>query len=225
MVDINDINNETSVKLDKDYFDCPNCGIKNVSYSIESNESEAWHDFPEDVNYSRLGIKHIIVRCERKDCNRLTYYQVISDWNKKDIGWEKVDNIILFQYPSGKSELPDYIPEGIRKYYKEAIEAYNFGLLNSASIMCRKVIYELCDKKKSSGSNYKEKIKNLGLDKRITDPLLNIKNIGDDTVHAKGWDKKTIEKAIDALGIIINMVYIQEERIKFLQSPLLVENH
>jgi hypothetical protein len=72
----------------------------------------------------------------------------------------------------------------------------------------------LCDKKKSVGKDYKEKIKNLGLDKRITDPLLNIKNIGDETVHVKGWDKETIEKAIDVLGIIIDMIYVQEERIK-----------
>lgn len=85
----------------------------------------------------------------------------MTDWNKKDVGYEKVNNFIIFQYPSGKAELPDYIPENIRKFYREAVNAYNFGLLNSASIMCRKVIYELCDKQRTTGKDYKEKIKNL----------------------------------------------------------------
>lgn len=201
-------------KLDKDYFDCPNCGIKNVIYETESIISEDWTEFPKESGFYRWGVNHLVIRCSRKDCKRLTYYQVIDNWNREDVGYERAGSLILFQYPSGKSELPNYIPEKIRRYYKEAIEAYNFGLLNSASVMCRKVIYELCDRQKVSGKDYKEKIKNLGLDKRITDPLLNIKSIGDDTVHAIGWDKGTIEKALDALGIIINMIYIQEERIK-----------
>jgi hypothetical protein len=84
---------------------------------------------------------------------------MLTDWNKKDVGYEEVNNLVIFQYPSGKAELPEYIPENIRKFYREALDAYNLGLLNSASIMCRKVIYKLCDKKKSVGKDYKEKIK------------------------------------------------------------------
>jgi len=199
--------------LDKDYFDCPHCKIKNVTYTVLANVKEDWR-FAEDEEFYRWGILHLIIQCNRHECKRLTYFQILTDWNKKDVGYEEVNNLVIFQYPSGKAELPEYIPENIRKFYREAVDAYNFGLLNSASIMCRKVIYELCDKKKSVGKDYKEKIKNLGLDKRITDPLLNIKNIGDETVHVKGWDKETIEKAIDVLGIIIDMIYVQEERIK-----------
>lgn len=204
----------SQVSFDKDYFDCPNCGINNVTYITESLVEEDWVNFPEDSEFLRWGVQHLVVRCARKECRRLTYLQAISNWNKKEVGWERAGNLIIFQYPSGKSELPDYVDENIRKFYKEAVEAYSFGLLNSASVMCRKVIYELCDKKEAKGKNYKEKIKSLGFDKRITDPLLNIKNIGDDTVHAKGWDKDTIEKALVALGIIVDMVYVQEERIK-----------
>lgn len=199
--------------FDKDYFDCPHCKVKNVTYKILAEVEEDWR-FPEEEEFYRWGVSHLIIQCNRKECKRLTYFQILTNWNKKNVGYEKVNDFIIFQYPSGKAELPDYIPENIRKFYREAVDAYNFGLLNSASIMCRKVIYELCDKKRTTGKDYKEKIKNLGLDKRITDPLLNIKNIGDETVHAKGWDKETIEKAIDVLGIIIDMIYIQEERIK-----------
>lgn len=200
-------------QLDKDYFDCPHCKIKNVTYEVLADVKEDW-PFSEGEEFYRWGVSHLIIQCNREECKRLTYFQILTDWNKKDVGYERVNNFIIFQYPSGKSELPNYIPENIRKFYREAVSAYNFGLLNSASVMCRKVIYELCDKKATTGKNYKEKIKNLGLDKRITDALLNIKNIGDETVHAKGWDKETIEKAIDVLGIIIDMIYIQEERIK-----------
>lgn len=201
-------------RLDKDYFDCPHCGIKNVTYTIEALVEEDWTKFSEDSEYFRWGIHHETIRCNRKECGRLTYFQLLNNWNKNGVGYERVGDIVLFQYPSGKSELPDYVPENIRNFYKEAVDSYNFGLLNSASIMSRKVIYELCDKKGAKGDDYKEKIKNLGFDKRITDPLLNIKNIGDETVHAKGWNKETIEKALDVLGIIIEMVYVQEERIK-----------
>jgi uncharacterized protein DUF4145 len=200
-------------QFDKDYLDCPHCGINNVTFDILANEKED-RSFPEGRVFLRWGVMHYIIQCSRKECNRLTYFQVLKDWDKKDVGHERGTNSIIFQYPSGKAELPEYIPENIRKYFREAVEAYNYNLLNSASVMCRKVIYELCDKQRATGENYSEKIKDLGLDKRITDPLLNIKNIGDDTVHAKGWDKKTVEKAIDVLGIIIEMIYIQEKRVK-----------
>lgn len=76
----------------------------------------------------------LIIQCNRHECNRLTYFQMLTDWNKKDVGQEEVNNLVIFQYPSGKAELPEYIPENIRKFYQEAVDAYNFGLLNSASI-------------------------------------------------------------------------------------------
>ncbi len=104
-----DINEETNAKFDKDYFDCPTCGIKNVIYVIESATSEDWSNLSEDSEYYRWGVSHLIVRCTRNDCLRLTYYQLIKDWNKKDVGVQRVNNIILFQYPSGKPELPEYV--------------------------------------------------------------------------------------------------------------------
>lgn len=201
-----------SIELDKDYFDCPHCGIKRVSYKTVGSAKEDWK-FSDDNEFYRWGVLHTILQCKREECQRMTYVQMLTDWNRRDSGWESVHRQI-FQYPPTTMDLPDYVPENIRKFYREAVEAYNFGLLNSASIMCRKTIYALCDKKASTGQDYKEKIQNLGLEKRITDPLLNIKSIGDDTVHAKGWDKETVEKAIDVLGIIIDMIYVQEERIK-----------
>lgn len=204
--------------LDKDYFDCPHCDIKNVTYQILGTVPEEISDFDETSEYIRWGVFNLLLRCSRKECQRVTYVRVINNWNKKEIGYENANNQIIFQYPSQKNDLPDYIPANIRKYFKEAVEAFSFGLYNSASMMCRKVIYELCDKKSSGGEDYKEKIINLGFDKRITDPLLNIKNIGDDTVHANGWDKGTIKEALEAVGIIIEMVYVQEQRIKQFSS-------
>ena len=201
-------------KLDTDYFDCPHCGVKNVTYNVLAKFVDEWPFSDDHDTFFRWGVAHLILQCTRKDCQRLTYFQLIVNWNKKDLGYQEVDNLINFQYPGQEPVLPDYIPERIRRYYLEAIRAYNFGLRDSASIMCRKVIYELCDKQKATGRDYKEKISNLGLDKRITDPLLNIKNIGDETVHSTGWDDETIRRAIDALGIIIDMVYVQEQRIK-----------
>jgi len=203
--------------LNDRYFDCPHCKIKRVTYNVIAkveegleNVQENW-DLAEDDEVYQYRTRHLIVQCNQ--CNRLTYFKIVTgyDGNK---GYKGVDNLIIFQYPSGKAELPEYVPENIRKFYQEAVDAYNFGLLNSASIMCRKVIYELCDKKRSTGRDYKEKIKNLGLDKGITDPLLNLKNIGDETVHAKGWGREMIRKAIDTLSIIIDKIYVQEEQIK-----------
>ena len=104
--------------LDKDYFDCPHCKIKNVTYKVLARVKENWH-FAENEEFYRWGILHF---------NYSIY------WNKKDVGYEEVNNLVIFQYPSGKAELPEYIPENIRKFYQEAVDAYNFGLLNSASI-------------------------------------------------------------------------------------------
>ncbi len=203
---------EYAGKPDKDYFDCPHCGIKRVSYEIVGSTKEVWN-FPDDSKFSRWSVQHSILRCRRGECGRLTYFQTVTERESRDGACEN-ESETIFQYPSTKVDLPDYIPQDIRRFYREAVEAYNFSLLNSASVMCRKTIYELCDKKAARGRDYREKIQNLGLDKRITDPLLNIKNIGDETVHAKGWDKETIGKAIDVLGILIDMLYVQEERIK-----------
>ncbi len=206
--------------ISKDYFDCPVCGVKNVMYKIESEDFEEYKVdntegkqiggiVPEWILYE---VKHLILRCKRTACERLSYFKVIIKLTVPGTGL--FPDELIFQYPADQVELPNYIPNNLRKYFKEAVEAFSFGLLNSASVMCRKVVYELCDKKAVSEDDYKQKISNLGLDKRITDPLLNIKNIGDETVHAQGWDAVTIGKAIEALRIILDMIYIQEERIK-----------
>jgi hypothetical protein len=202
--------------LSIDSFDCPHCGIKSVMYSVRQEDHEylAYTQEEMPTKFS-LDWGHYLVECKRENCQRLTYIKVKTAIQTPGHGWLNLNpREVEIQYPSNNSSLPEYIPENIKKYYKEALEAYNFNLLSSASIMCRKVIYEICDKQKVEGVDYKEKIKNLGFDKRITDPLLNIKNIGDETVHARGWDKITIQKAIDVLGIIIDMIYIQENRIK-----------
>lgn len=207
--------------LSKDYFDCPHCGIKNVIYDTQSsNHEQIVHKTGEGrSDWIAYDWAHYIVKCHREGCNRLTYIKVKEKFSMPGRGWDDVsEREVEIQYPSSNSTLPDYIPENIRKHYKEAVNAYNFGLLSSASVMCRKVIYEICDKQKTKGTDYKDRIKKLGFDKRITDPLLNIKNIGDETVHAKSWDKNTIQKAIDALGIIIDMIYTQENRIKDFSS-------
>jgi len=207
--------------LSTDYFDCPHCGIKNVIYKKESTEHEEVK-YDTDSYYRWV---HYIVKCTRESCGRLTYFRIKEQEIKPGRGWHEVDSKeVEIQYPSDNSELPDYIPENIRKHYKEAVDACSFGLKSAASVMCRKVVYEICDIQGVEGRDYKEKIHNLGFDKRITDPLLNIKNIGDETVHAKGWDIETIQKAIDALGIIIDMMYTQENRIKAFSKQYTAKN-
>lgn len=204
--------------LSKDYFNCPHCGIKNVIYNKQSEHHEnIRYEFNEnsEAQWIIYDIAHYIIKCKRESCERLTYIKVKEQYSIPGSGWRDLEpREVDIQYPSGSSQLPDYVPENIRKFYREAVDALNFGLLSSASVMCRKIIYEICDKQKVGGKDYKEKIKNLGFDKRITDPLLNIKNIGDETVHAKSWDAETIQKAVDILAIIIDMIYTQEERIK-----------
>lgn len=203
--------------LSRDNFDCPHCGIKNVTYTVLSRDHEylSYTDTNTGNYLFTIDWGHYLIQCNRENCKKFTYLKIKEKIQKPGLGWSDIHPLeIEIQYPSSNALLPEYIPEKIRLYYKEAIDAYNFGLLSSASIMCRKCIYEICDKQKTTGDDYKQKIKNLGFDKRITDPLLNIKNIGDETVHSNGWDKETIEKAIDVLGIIIDMIYTQENRIK-----------
>jgi hypothetical protein len=204
--------------LSTDHFDCPHCGIKRVTYEKVSSASETLtYKQPEESDHEWISYlwMHYVVKCNREVCRRMTYLKVCEKYMLPPGRWMDLETrTVEIQYPSNNSSLPDYVPADIRKHYKEAVDAFNFGLHSSASVMCRKVIYEICDKQKVSGVDYKDKIKNLGFDKRITDPILNIKNIGDETVHAKGWDRETIQKAMDVLAIIIDMIYTQENRIK-----------
>lgn len=200
--------------LTDESFDCPNCGIKNSTYIEESSLREEVRN-----NETSHFFNHLIIRCNNVKCNRLTYFiEEIGHRTDGDTFIKTSPYIHIFGYPSLNNELPEYIPEKIRRYYKEANLSLGFGLINAASAMCRRVIYELCDKLEAKGEDYKEKINNLGFDKRITDPLISIKNIGDETIHANPWDEETVTKALDAAGIIINMAYIQEERIKDFQK-------
>lgn len=198
--------------ITKDYFDCPHCGIKKVTYATMASVTENYDIYDNGKFISSNEVENFLIRCNRKDCERITYFLILTHLSVP--GTKNEPNEVLMQYPSQDYEIPEYIPKTIRKFFREAIKAYSFGLPNSASAMCRRTIYEICNKQKTQGRDYKQKIINLGLDKRITDPLLNIKSIGDDTLHSEGWDKETIKMAIDTLGIIINMIYIQEERIK-----------
>jgi len=43
--------------LDKDYFDCPHCKIKNVTYKVLARVKENWH-FAENEEFYRWGILH-----------------------------------------------------------------------------------------------------------------------------------------------------------------------
>ena len=194
-------------------FDCPYCKTKKITYTDEAYEKDDWFIDNEDKTRSHFRTSHFLLRCN--GCNYTTYIKRVNKLTPRyQLPATEGEIISLMQYPSENESLPSYINENIRKFYSEAIEAFNFGLLNSASAMCRRTIYEICDKKKVEGKDYQEKIKNLGLDKRITDPLLNIKNIGDESLHAKGWDVETIKKAINALGLIIDLMYVAEEKIK-----------
>lgn len=202
------------LKLQRGRFNCPHCNTKNTTYTLKAKIDDSVRRVTKTGSIEGEDFLHVLVKCNDIECGRITYFQILQGSLTSENGYQNIDDLVYFQYPSRYYELPSYIPQKIANYYREAIQAYDFGLLNSASIMCRKTIYEICDKNKANGRDYKEKIKDLGLDKRITDPLLNIKSIGDDTVHATGWDVETVFKSIEALGIIIDMIYTQEERIK-----------
>lgn len=187
-------------------FNCPYCEAKKITFDIVSRGKVDKHV----SDKKNLELEHVLVCC--RGCSKTSYFQFLVDTDFR--GNVSIRLAQAFQYPYDEVELPEYIPENIRRFFKEAVVGFGLGLLNSSSAMCRRTIYEICDKKNVTGKDYKEKIKNLGLDKRITDPLLNIKDIGDDGMHNKCWDSLTIEKAIKALRLIIDYLYIAEEHIK-----------
>ena len=196
---------ENTFTGEENRFNCPHCGTKLITFH---QEGYALDDF-------RLGrregliFQHYLLRCN--GCRRITYIQTQKEMTKEGILKEV---FVKIQQPYSKEEVSEYIPKSVRKPYEEAIRGFNTGLLDSASGMCRKTIYKILDERGIKGSDYKDKIKNLGLDERITRPLLNIKNIGDESLHAESWDSKTIGKAIEALGIIMDLIYASEQKIK-----------
>lgn len=191
-----------------DYFDCPHCGIKNVVYKVVGRN----HNVLEN-NDTTLDYTHLLVQCTRSECEKTTYFIVNNSYFDPSQGNFDL-NEIAFQYPVDGSDLSKHVPSKIRKMYKEAKDAFGFGLMDSSSMMARKTIYAICDDRGIEGNDYKEKIKNLPLKKEITDPLLNIKYIGDETVHSEGWNKQTVVKALDALGLIIELIYVSEAKIQ-----------
>lgn len=132
---------------------------------------------------------------------------------------EKKD--LLFSFPASKTKFEaKKIPKEIKEAFNEAERCKSIGSLTGVGACLRKTIYAICDDKKVSGGDYKEKIGNLPVTGKYQELLKQIKWLGDNTTKP-GDEKYTMNDAtlaIDLLPLLIEELleelYFKDEKIE-----------
>lgn len=127
----------------------------------------------------------------------------------------KNNNEFIASYPYSRTNFKAVgVPKKIRDIFDEAQRCRGTGALIGTSACLRKTIYTLCDELSVSGADYKEKINNLPIDQTYQELLRQIKFLGDNVNHETGeqiYSKEEIDTAIEALPILIDLLYRDDE--------------
>ena len=144
---------------------------------------------------------------------------------KKEFGssCDSVKKELLFAFPSSRTTFEaKKIPRNIKDTFGEAERCRSVDSLTGIGACLRKTIYAICDDKKVSGKDYREKINNLPVKGRYRDLLKQIKWLGDNTTKP-GDEKYTMDdadSAIEILPILIEELYGKDEKIEKLEKVL-----
>jgi len=122
----------------------------------------------------------------------------------------------ICSYPSSKTKFEAKgIPTDIRESFNEAERCRSIGSLTGTGACLRKAVYALCDDKKASGNDYKEKITNLAIKDAYKELLKQIKWLGDNTTKPDGniYTKEMIDEALEILPFVIDELYIKDDQV------------
>ncbi|MBY0293813.1 DUF4145 domain-containing protein [Patescibacteria group bacterium] len=131
---------------------------------------------------------------------------------------------LLATYPTSKTKFESKaVPQNIRDLFNEAERCRSIGAMTGVAACLRKTVYALCDNKKATGSDYKEKITNLPIEGDVYKELLKqIKFLGDNGTKPGGdsYSKEQIDIALTTLPIVIDKLYEQDEKIAAAERAL-----
>lgn len=162
-------------------YDCPHCKIKNVAFtSFGEMQKIEERDYVTSF-YCRNCRGGIIVETHTKGGN--TAHKFDGDIRKNNL------LEIIKVYPTDiKSNIPEYLPENICKFYLQAVNNYETKNYDASAIMSRKVL-EVAVKTldKESDGNLFQRIEKLSAQNFITKDLKDwahiIRDDGNTAVH------------------------------------------
>jgi hypothetical protein len=148
------------------------------------------------------------------------------------VAYNRPDNAILVSYPAERIDFDTAdIPAEIVSALTEAITCHANQCFVAAAIMVRKTLEELCRLNSASGSNLKERIRDLGtkivIPKDLFDGLDDLRLLGNDAAHFEsrvfddiGQDE--LEAAIDFTKEVLKATYQYKalvNRLRALKKP------
>lgn len=204
-------------KLDKKYFidrhvyNCPFCKRRNVKYSIVSTN---WFNWTEDKNCQVYFVN--CHSCSKKSLH--LSYEVIHAPHDVLYFVEEIDidSKIFYSVPTSFFVLDNRIKKILRELITEAEGCLKMNFLTGASACMRKAIYELLIIEECSKPHYDEKIKELKVKYKDTDPDLfdilgHIQDMTSDKIHEQSWDKwdsGKLKLIIETLKAVLYDIYV-----------------
>lgn len=142
-----------------------------------------------DLLVARLAGKELVAgqrRCPDPECHAHLFFMQAGDE-------------LVVTYPPETIEIESAeLPDGVVGALKEAVICHANGAFFAAAIMVRKTLEEVCDDKKASGRNLKQKLESLRdsviLPPGFFDGLDNLRLLGNDAAHAESRTYETVGK-------------------------------
>lgn len=195
---------------------CPACRHNGAFHPIAQVNDVAWQnvyrlpDGKPTSEHFKAGSRV----CPNTDCRALVFF--VEGKNAREI------------YPP---EVLDFdatnLPLGLLSSLEEAIKCHAAGCFRAAALMVRRVLEELCEDKKATGANLKQRIAALSSVALIPTELLSaadeLRILGNDAAHieAKDYDqigKEECEIAIELAKELLKAVYQYNSLVARLQA-------
>jgi len=150
-----------------------------------------------DVSITAGGVSVIsgLRFCPNLACRALLFFV----WDRNRAG-------LAVTYPPERLDFDSTnIPASITKALEEAITCHANECFIAAAIMVRKTLEELCHVRTATGTNLKERIRNLGasilLPKELLDGLDDLRLLGNDAAHIESLEFNTVGRDEVEIGI------------------------
>lgn len=230
--------------VDWEYF-CPDLECRNRTFVIDTDSKG--NNIRSDLNGSDKYLTIRILKCSR--CSSIyvigTYYFKHSDEDKiesdsvvlkSDMKMLSTSDIftgslssqvprhpkeyIAFTEPALEKPLPNKLPLNIKKSYREAEFAISHNKPISAAASIRNTIRLIVEKLNISEKNFKSQIKKLPFSKDYIDAFLEMKIIGDHTLHYEEYSINDLKPALNTLYIALKEYYDHLDNIKALHKSV-----
>ncbi len=162
---------------------CPHCNHQGAFHGFDNCKDISWVETI-NVGNQRQGVSFAagMRKCPNPACSGLV--QVILETGR--ISESFPPEVIDFDSTN--------LPLGILSSLEEAIKAHAAGCHRASALMVRRVLEELCDDKKATGNDLKQRLAALGTNvvvpKELLDAADELRLLGNDAAHisAKNYD-------------------------------------